>query len=204
MENKLFHLEKPSIKHKDQAYALLAAYLAVDGGIEGERKRLESVNRHCSRIVLRKRTKGHVQIFWRKVQDEEIRRMFPLTTESLEQALELFAAAQRKDADSYGNVIYFNGEYVGDVWCYSIDRQNRSAMLSLVIFAKQHWGKGIAPRAISLFLEKALAKYDLERVGAFAFQDNVRSVAALKKAGFSEIETFVENGIASKYLELSG
>lgn len=31
----MFRLEKPSIKHKALAYALLEPYLAADGGIEG-------------------------------------------------------------------------------------------------------------------------------------------------------------------------
>lgn len=87
-------------------------------------------------IELKDRTKEHVMTFWTMVQDEEIRKMFPFTTESLEEALTLYNESLLPDANSYGKVIYFNREYIGDVWCYGIDINNKRAMLSVVIFAK--------------------------------------------------------------------
>ena len=153
-------------------------------------------------IVLGTRTKEHVVTFWTKVQDEEIQRMFPVTTESLEEALEMFNESLLEDAKSYGKVIYFDREYIGDVWCYGIDPGGKSAMLSVVIFAKVHWGKGIAAEAIRIFTSEMFHKYDIDRIGAFTFSSNHRSIGLLKKVGFFEIDSFVENGLESKYLEL--
>lgn len=153
-------------------------------------------------IVLRTRTKEHVVIFWNKIHDEEIQRMFPATTESLEQALALSNESLLEDATSYGKVIYFDHEYIGDVWCYGIDPSDKFAMLSVVIFAKVHWGKGIAAEATGIFVTEMFQRHNIERIGAFTFSSNHRSIGLLKKVGFSEIESLVEDGIESKYLEL--
>lgn len=154
-------------------------------------------------ITLCKRTQEHVEIFWRKVQDEEIQRLFPVTIRSLEEALALFAESVGEDADSFGKVIYFDGEYVGDVWCYAIDNHEKVAMLSIVIFAKEHWRKGIATKAARIFIEEVFAKFNLNKIGAFTFANNHGSSALLRKVGFSEIESFEENGIESQYFELA-
>lgn len=153
-------------------------------------------------VVLRTRTKEHVVTFWDKIQDEEIQRMFPVTTESLEQALALFNESLLEGATSFGKAIYFDHEYIGDVWCYGIDPSDKFAMLSVVIFAKVHWGKGIATEATGIFITEMFQSYNIERIGAFTFSSNYKSIGLLKKVGFSEIESFVEDGKESKYLEL--
>ncbi|HCJ56308.1 GNAT family N-acetyltransferase [Lutispora sp.] len=155
-------------------------------------------------IVLKTRTKEHVVTFWNKTQDEEIKRLFPFSVESLEKALVLFEESMKEDALSYGKVIYFEGKYVGDIWCYSIDESDeKMAMLSVVIFEKELWGKGIATEAAEAFINEVFNKYDIGKIGAFTYSDNHGSIGLLKKIGFSEIETFVEDGVESKYFEAS-
>ncbi|WP_042678904.1 hypothetical protein [Anaerosalibacter massiliensis] len=86
-------------------------------------------------IMLKTRTKDHVMTFWKKTQDEEIKRLFPFSIESLEKALILFEESLKADALSYGKVIYFKGKYIGDIWCYGIDETNEKiAILSIVEF----------------------------------------------------------------------
>ena len=154
-------------------------------------------------IMLKTRTKEHVITFWDKTQDEEIKRLFPFSIESLEKALILFEESLKEDALSYGKVIYFEGEYIGDIWCYSIDESNeKMAMLSVIIFEKELWGKGIATETLKAFMKKVFNKYDIEKIGAFTYSNNYGSIGLLKKVGFSEIETFVEDGIESKYFEI--
>ncbi len=154
-------------------------------------------------IMLKTRTKEHVMIFWNKTQDEEIKRLFSFSIESLEKALILFEESLKKDALSYGKVIYFGGNYIGDIWCYSIDESNeKMAMLSVVIFEKELWGKGIATEAAKTFIKEVFNKYNIEKIGAFTYSNNYGSIGLLKKVGFSEIETFVEDGIESKYFEI--
>ena len=68
-------------------------------------------------------------------------------------------------------------------------------MLSYCIFEKSCWGKGIASRALSLFLNEIAEKY------ALSSADNIASIRVLEKNGFSVKESFVEDGRESVYLE---
>jgi RimJ/RimL family protein N-acetyltransferase len=154
-------------------------------------------------IMLKTRTKDHVLAFWERTQDEEIKRLFPFSIESLDKALVLFEESIKENAMSYGKVIYFEGKYIGDIWCYGIDEINeKMAMLSIVIFEKELWGKGIASEATKAFVKEVFNKFDIEKIGAFTYSNNYGSIGLLKKAGFVEIETFVENGIESLYFEM--
>ena len=148
--------------------------------------------------------KDHVVRFWEKTQAEEIQKLFPFMTKSLEEALKLYEESLKDGALSYGKVIYYDDKYIGDVWCYGIDEVNeKMAMLSIVIFEKELWGKGIATQAIKDFINDVFSKYELEKIGAFTYGFNYKSIGLLEKAGFIKVETFVENGIESFYFELS-
>ncbi|CAM3842030.1 GNAT family N-acetyltransferase [Mesobacillus zeae] len=154
-------------------------------------------------LMLKTRMRDHVQLFWERTQDEEIKRLFPFSIESMEQAFILFEESLKEDASSYGKVIYFEGRYVGDIWCYGIDESNeKMAMLSAVIFEKALWGKGIATVAVKVFLKEVFNKYDIEKIGAFTYSNNHGSIGLLEKTGFEKIETFVEDGIESIYFEI--
>lgn len=153
-------------------------------------------------ITLKTRTRDHVIVFWEKTQDEEIKRLFPFGTGSLEEALQLFEGSQKDDAASYGKVICFEGKYIGDIWCYGIDESNeRMAMLSIVIFEKQLWGKGIAEQAAKAFIREVFDKFRIKKIGAFAYSYNYGSIGLLRKLGFVEKESFTEDGVESKYFE---
>ena len=73
------------------------------------------------KITLEKRLREHVITFWERSQDEELRRLFPFSVESLEGSLELFEDSLSESAKSYGKTIYVDGKYIGDIWCYGID-----------------------------------------------------------------------------------
>lgn len=153
-------------------------------------------------VILKQRTKNHVVTFWHKIQDEEIQKLFPFSIESLEEALKLYEESLKDGALSYGKVIYYGNKYIGDIWCYGIDEINeKMAMLSIVIFEKKLWGKGIAAQASRDFIEEIFSKYDVEKLGAFAYAFNDRSIGLLEKIGFIKAKTFIENGIESIYLK---
>ncbi len=153
-------------------------------------------------ITLQERTADHVRIYFERMQDDQIDRMLPRSVNSLDQALENFAQTKLLDAKSYGKTIYADDRYIGDIWCYCIDpKETPNAMLSYCIFEKSCWGKGIASRALSLFLNEIAEKYALSSVGAFTFSDNIASIRVLEKNGFSVKESFVEDGRESVYLE---
>lgn len=153
-------------------------------------------------IRLQPRTAEHVRIYWERTQDDEIKSMFPMAGSTLEQALELFEQSILPGASSYGRIICADEHYIGDIWCYCIDEEKeKTAMLSILIFDKAFWHRGIGQRAIGLFLQEMFEKYQLESIGAFTFADNVSSVHALEKSGFEKQEEFVEDGRESVYLE---
>ncbi len=142
--------------------------------------------------------------FWEKTQDEEIQKSFPFSIKSLNEGLKLYEESLKDVALSYGRVIYYGGKYIGDIWCYGIDEVNeKMGMLSIVIFEKELLGKGIAKQAIKDFIDEVFNKYELEKIGAFTYMSNNRSIGLLEKVGFTKVETFVEDGIESIYFELS-
>lgn len=154
-------------------------------------------------IILKPRTKEHVITFWERMQDKEIKRMFPFSVESLDKALILFEESLEQNALSYGKVIYFERKYIGDIWCYGIDEKDEKiAMLSVVIFEKEFWGRGIATEAARAFIKEVFYKFDIDKIGAFTYSYNYGSIGLLKGVGFIETETIIEDGIESKYLEV--
>lgn len=154
-------------------------------------------------IMLKARNKEHVVTFWERTQDEEIKRLFPFSTKSLKEALVLFEESLKEEAVSYGKVIYFKDRYVGDIWCYDIDEnEEKMSMLSIVIFEKEMWGKGIATEALEAFIKEVFNKFNIEKIGAFTYSQNYGSIGLLEKVGFEKIDTFVEDGIESKYFEI--
>ncbi len=153
-------------------------------------------------VELRQRTAEHVRIYFEKTQDVEIMRRMPSAAGCVEDALKLFYETKKDGATSYGRTIYYKGQYVGDIWCYCIDKKDTpNAMLSYCIFEKALWGKGIATQAVSLFLPHVQAVLGLESMGAFTYADNLPSIAVLAHNGFEEAERFEEDGLESVYME---
>lgn len=154
------------------------------------------------KIELRERTEETVAIYFEKAQDAEIKKVLPQKAQTLEEALEDYHQTLKADATSYGRTIYAEGVYVGDIWCYCINKSDEpNAMLSYCIFEKEYWNRGVATQAVKLFLEETIAKFQLETVGAFTYASNMASIGVLEKNGFQLIEEFEENGIASQYFQ---
>ena len=155
-------------------------------------------------ILLDERTIDHVKDYWNKIQDEEIQKMFPFSIDSLDESIKLFEESLKEGASSYGKVIYYDDKYVGDIWCYCIDEKNeKMAMLSIVIFGKTVWGQGIGSQAVKIFTKEVFDKYNIDKIGAFTYAYNNRSIGMLEKLGFNKVENFVEDGVESVYLELN-
>lgn len=154
-------------------------------------------------VELRNRTWEHVTLFWNKTQDDEIQRWFPTSVGTVEEALSLFEESLRADALSFGKVIYYGEKYIGDIWCYGIDEnEEKMAMLSIVIFDKSLWGQGVATAATVLFIREVFSKYQIEKIGAFTYSNNYRTIGLLRKTGFVEVQEFLEDEVQSKYFEM--
>ena len=155
-------------------------------------------------ISLKDRTEVATRIFYEKSQQVEIKAMLPLKAKSVEEAVCEYQKTLLPGSSSCGRIIYADDEYIGDVWCYCINRSEMpNAMLSFCVFEKAYWNKGIASESVSLFLNEIRERYRIETVGAFTFSDNYASQRVLEKNGFQLMEEFIEDGRASKYYQLS-
>ena len=155
-------------------------------------------------ICLGERTVLTVKIYFERANSPVIRAVLPQKAKTVEEALEDFRKTLLPGATSYGRTIWADGRYIGDVWCYCIDpAEDPNAMLSYCIFEEAYRSRGIATRAVALFLGEMREKFGCKTVGAFTFSDNGASVRVLEKNGFAVAEEFAEDGRLSKYLQKS-
>lgn len=152
-------------------------------------------------IELRDRTADTVIAYFQATHDPEVRKYLPQKATTETETLADFEKTQQPGATSYGRTIYVDGNYIGDVWCYCIQQDEPNAMVSYCIFDKAHWRKGIATEALRMFLAESIKKFGLKSVGAFTYSSNKSSIKVLLKNGFTDAETFVEDGIESKYFQ---
>ena len=153
-------------------------------------------------VDLRERTEHHVRIYFERTQDPEIQALIPQNAKTVEDAISLYEKTLLPGATSFGRTIYWNNQYVGDIWCYCINHEEEpNAMISYCLFEKSLWNKGIATEATRQFLEEIIHRFSLETVGAFTYCDNVPSIHVLKKNGFRKVESFAENGRLSAYFQ---
>ena len=155
-------------------------------------------------IILGDRTEATVRQYYEKAQQPEIKKMLPQKAKSVEEAVSDYKQTLLPGSTSFGRTVYADGTYVGDVWCYCIDRsETPNAMLSFCIFESTFQNKGIATQAVSLFLKETRKMYHVNTIGAFTFSENLASQRVLEKSGFQLMEEFCEDGKASRYYQLA-
>ncbi len=153
-------------------------------------------------ILLCERNEETVRIYFERAQQPFIRSMLPQRAKTIEDALEDFRYTQLPGANSFGRTIWVDGRYVGDVWVYCIDpAEIPNAMLRYCVFEPEYNGRGIAKKAVSMFLAEAADRYGLTSVGAFTYADNTASIRVLEKNGFLRLESFVEDDRMSYYFQ---
>lgn len=154
-------------------------------------------------IELKTRTAETVSIYFEKANTPVIRAVLPQKAKTLEEALTDFEQTQLPGAASFGRTIYTDGKYIGDIWCYCIDKNEEpGAMVSYCIFEPDYYGKGIATEALRLFIAEIVPKFKLKSLGAFTFASNIASIRVLEKNGFTKREEFLEDGVFSCYLQM--
>lgn len=156
------------------------------------------------KIALGDRTAETVTIYFEKTRSPAIQNTLPQKARTVEEALADFRETQSPGAQSFGRTIYADGQYVGDVWCYCMAPDDTpQAMVSYCVFEPLLWGRGVATKALELFLEEIRKRFGLERVGAFTFAANTGSIRVLEKNGFQLRESFAEDGVESAYYQRS-
>lgn len=153
-------------------------------------------------ITLKNRTADSVRTYFEKANKPEIKKVLPQKAKTVEEALEDYENTLLPNATSFGQTVYVDGQYVGDVWCYCIDMDDEpNCMLSFCIFEFEYWSKGIATLAVNMFIRNICDKCNVKTIGAFTFAHNIASIRVLEKNGFVVMEEFEEDGVLSKYLQ---
>ena len=153
-------------------------------------------------ITLETRTADSVRTYFEKANRPEIKQVLPQKAKTVEEALADYEETLLPNATSFGQTVYVDGKYVGDVWCYCIDMDDEpNCMLSFCIFELEYWSKGIATSAVNMFIKNVCERYNVKTIGAFTFAHNNASIRVLEKNGFVVIEEFEEDGVLSKYLQ---
>lgn len=153
-------------------------------------------------ITLEQRTADTVRTYFEKANKPEIKQVLPQKAKTVEEALADYEKTLLPNASSFGQTIYVDGKYIGDVWCYCIDMDDEpNCMISYCIFEPDYWSKGIATVAVNMFLKNLRSRYSVKSIGAFTYSHNIASIRVLEKNGFSVMEEFEEDGVLSKYLQ---
>ena len=72
-------------------------------------------------ITLEERTADSVRIYFERANQPAIKQVLPQKAKTIEEALEDYEESLLPDATSFGQTVYVDGKYIGDVWCYGID-----------------------------------------------------------------------------------
>lgn len=95
-------------------------------------------------------------------------------------------------------IVNEQGRFIGVVRLWRISERNRSAMLTIYIGDKGHWGRGYGSDALRLVLREAFGPMDLHRVELHVFEFNQRAIRSYEKVGF------VHEGVRRQALRRGG
>ena len=91
-------------------------------------------------ITLKTRTADSVRTYFEKANRPEIKQVLPQKAQTVEEALADYEETLLPNATSFGQTVYVDGKYVGDVWCYCIDMDDEpNCMLSFCVFELEYW-----------------------------------------------------------------
>ena len=80
--------------------------------------------------------------------------------------------------------IFFHDAHIGNIRIHSIDRNNETCEVGILIFEKQSRGKGFGSEALMKALDFIQEDLKLTRVTADYFQENLASCRLFQKCGF--------------------
>lgn len=81
-----------------------------------------------------------------------------------------------------------DGQLIGMVSCYCIDRRNQTAELGIYLGEKEYWGKGYGTDALIAFLRHAFTEIGLSSVYLHTYESNLRAQRSYARAGFEVTE----------------
>ena len=138
-----------------------------------------------SKTCLRALEQDDLPHFVRWINDPETRRFmmmrYPLSMTEEEQWWQGFLT--RKD-DHIFAVEAEDGTYIGNIGLHGIERENRRALLGIIIGEKAYWGQGYGTDAIRAMLRWAFGYLNLNRISLTVYAYNERAIRCYLKAGF--------------------
>lgn len=87
----------------------------------------------------------------------------------------LFLAIIRKD----------HGRHIGNIKLGPVNLRHKHCVIGIIIGDKSSWGKGFATEAIKLAKDYAFKTLKLQKLNAGVYSQNIGSLKAFQKAGFS-------------------
>jgi [ribosomal protein S5]-alanine N-acetyltransferase len=109
-----------------------------------------------------------------------------------------FIAQMNAAADQHLFGIFLaSGQHIGNIKLGFIDRRNLSGQASLFIGEKAAWGKGYATEAIGLLTAHGFTDIGLERIEAGIYEENLGSLKAFLRAGYT-VEGFFRKRYAAQ------
>jgi RimJ/RimL family protein N-acetyltransferase len=77
-----------------------------------------------------------------------------------------------------------DGTYIGNIGLHNVERENRRAMLGIIIGDRAYWGRGYGTDAIRAMLGWAFDYLNLHRVYLTVYAYNERAIRCYEKCGF--------------------
>ena len=111
-------------------------------------------------------------------------RFYPYSTEQLQ--IYVSSLDGKRESVFLAIIEKTSVQHIGNIKLGNIDWIHRRADIGVIIGDKNCWGQGYAGEAIALLSEYAFRKLNLHKVWAGCYANNIGSIRAFKKAGFTE------------------
>jgi len=154
------------------------------------------------RLVLKEISENDLEGLFELYSDQETMKYFGrLPVKSKQEALEVInqnvCMKEEKTGVRYVAYLKDTNKFVGIITLKRYDGRNRRAEIDYIV-SPEHQRKGFASEMLAVFLEEVYKKWDLERISAYVFLENVPSCKLLekfnfKKEGILRHWTFVDN-----------
>jgi RimJ/RimL family protein N-acetyltransferase len=155
------------------------------------------------RLRVRRFVTADLSAFLAYRNDPEIARFQSWEGTSEEQAYDLFARMQDEEPDRFSSGFQFavalraDDSLIGDVYLRPLDYDDRQGEIGYTL-ARERQGRGYAYEAVSAVLGYAFATLGLHRMTALVDQENVPSIALLKRIGMrregASVQSFFNKG----------
>jgi RimJ/RimL family protein N-acetyltransferase len=145
-------------------------------------------------VQLRDVIEADLPVFYQHQLDPEANRMAAFTARDRDAFMAHWARIL-VDGSVMAKTVLFDGQVAGNVVSFDMEGQR----LVGYWIGKGHWGKGVATRALSAFLEQETARPLHARVAA----SNLASIRVLEKCGFAVAGRVKAGGVEELSLELT-